>query len=302
MDRREFLICGAAAVGMAGCRTLAPTDEPRRILFGACRGKPNEVAVMKELGYDFWEGHVGTVFGPEKDDAWWREQKTRLQAYALPLRACNGFIPGTYRLTGPKAEHEPALVYAETALRRAEELGVTAIVFGSGGARNVPGDLCGEKDLRPDPEQGAAQYAAFCAELARRVADLKTTTVVLEPLRPKETNIVNYVWQAEQIVRDIASPRVKTLADIFHMMMGREGAESLRFAGADLVHCHVAAYGTRDFPGAQPETVARLKPYCEMLRAIGYAGGVSCECGWGDTADLRKNLHTALTTLKGLLS
>lgn len=256
---------------------------------------------MKEVGYDFWEGGVGSVFDPTKDDAWWREQKDRLRAYALPLRSCNGFIPGTFRLTGPKADHGPALDYAETALRRAEELGVVSIVFGSGGARNVPGDMCGPKEERPDPEQGRDQYTAFCAALAKRVADLKTTTVVIEPLRPKETNIVNYVWQAGQIAREVGSPRIKVLADLFHMMMGREGADSLRQVGKDLVHCHIASYGTRDFPGAQPASIARFRPYFEALSDIGYAGGISCECGWGRPEDLRTNLTTARETMKGLL-
>lgn len=287
--------------GLAGCASLPQARVSRRFCFGACRSKPEDVAVMKEIGYDFWEGNVGSVFDPTKDDAWWREQRDRLRAYPLPLRSCNGFIPGKFRLTGPKADPAPALDYAETVLRRAEELGVVSIVFGSGGARNVPGDMCGPKESRPDPEQGRDQYAAFCAALAKRVADLKTTTVAIEPLRPKESNVVNYVWQAEQIAREVASPRVKVLADLFHMMMGREEADSIRRTGADLVHCHIASYGTRDFPGAQPESIARFRPYFEALDEIGYAGGISCECGWGKPEDLRQNLTVALETLKGLL-
>jgi len=301
MNRREFLTGAVAAAGLSGCK-LPCVQGGGRILFGACRGKPEEVAIMKEVGFDFWEGGVGSVFDPEKNDAWWLEQQDRLRAYALPLRSCNGFLPGKFRLTGPKAEHGPALDYAETALRRADEFGITCVVFGSGGARNAPGDMCGEKEGRPDTEKATEQYADFCRELARRTADLKKIAVVIEPLRPKESNIVNYVWQGELIVRDIASPRIKVLADIFHMMMGREDADSLRRAGADLVHCHIASYATRDFPGAQPETVSRLKSYFEALREIGYTGGVSCECGWGRPEDLRQNLTTALQTMKGLVS
>lgn len=299
MNRREFLL-GTAAVGLTGCVSVRSALAPERIRFGACRSNPEDVALMKELGYDFWEGGAGPTFDPTKDDAWWWEQKDRLRAYALPLRSCNGFIPGHFRLTGPKADHGPALDYAETILRRAEEIGVIAIVFGSGGARNVPGDMCGPWEQRPDFERGTEQYKEFCAALAKRVSDLRTATVVLEPLRPRETNIVNYVWQAVQIARDVNSPRIKVLADLFHMMMGRESSESLRLAGNDLVHCHVASYGTREFPGSQPETVARLKPYFQELDEMGYTGGISCECGWGKPEDLRKNLTVALKTMRGL--
>ena len=58
---------------------------------------------------------------------------------------------------------------------------------------------------------------------------------------------------------------------------------------------------TRQFPGSDPETVCRLRPYFDALRDIGYTGGVSCECGWGKAEDLAKNLETALKTMKGLV-
>jgi sugar phosphate isomerase/epimerase len=129
---------------------------------------------------------------------------------------------------------------------------------------------------------------------------LKTVSVVIEPLRPNESNIVNYVWQGVQICNDVNSPRLQQLADIFHMMMGRESADSIRQAGDLLKHCHIASYGTRQFPGSDPATVERLRPYFAALKDIGYTGGVSCECGWGAKGDLAKNLEIALKTMKSL--
>jgi sugar phosphate isomerase/epimerase len=67
-----------------------------------------------------------------------------------------------------------------------------------------------------------------------------------------------------------------------------------------LKHCHIASYGTRQFPGSDPATVDRLRPYFEALRDIGYTGGVSCECAWGKKEDLAKNLETALATMRSL--
>ncbi len=97
------------------------------------------------------------------------------------------------------------------------------------------------------------------------------------------------------------SPRIQQLADIFHMMMGRESAESIIRAGDHLRHCHIAEWQTRQFPGHDPAETYRLKPYFDALKAIGYTGGVSCECGWGDKGDLARNLETALKTMKGLI-
>ena len=299
MNRREFLVGATAVAGIAGCRSLSANGDGDKILFGACRGA-GDAKLMASVGYDFWEWGAGSAFDPSKDGEWWKKQRDLILSQPIPLRSCNGFIPGSFRLTGPKADFEPALKYAETILRRAEEVGTKTIVFGSSGARNVPGDICGAKDQKPDPEKGVEQYTQFAKELCARVEDLKTVRIVIEPLRPNESNIINYVWQGVQICREVNSPRLCQLADIFHMMMGREDAESIVKAGALLKHCHIADYRTRSFPGADPAETYRLKPYFDALREIGYTGGVSCECGWGKKEDLAKNLETALKTMKDL--
>ena len=315
--RRDFLFGSLAAAGLAGCTGASGDDLPCRsrhahlpsslitgsgkgILFGACRSSVADVTVMRDLGYDFWEWDAGSAFKPNKDDTWWQTQKEEIAKRPLPLRSCNGFIPGMFRLTGPDADHGPAIDYAEKVLRRADEIGVKTVVFGSGGARNVPGDFTPGRP-RPDVEEGTRQFAEFCRTLVKRVADLKTVQVVIEPLRPNESNIINYVFQGLAICRDVDSPRLQQLADIFHMMMGGDPATAIVEAGALLKHCHIAEYGSRLFPGHDPALVEKLVPYFDALKAIGYEGGVSCECSWGDSKDFAKNAKTALETMKGLI-
>ena len=125
--------------------------------------------------------------------------------------------------------------------------------------------------------------------------------VVIEPLRAKESNIVNFVWQGKKIVDEVNSPRLRLLADIYHMMMGDEKADSIVKAGPILKHCHIADFDTRMFPGHDPKKAYILKPYFDALKAIGYDGGVSCECGWGGKGEFAKNAKTAIETMKGLL-
>ncbi len=295
LNRRGFLGLAAASAAAGCCTGGKCCDAGKgRILFGACRSI-NDTALMKKLGYDFFENSVGQAMQPDKSDAEWAPTRDKYLAAPLPLRSCNGFIPGKFRLTGPKADFAPALDYAEKACRRADILGVKTIVFGSGGARNVPGDLFAKKkEDRPDCEQGVVQYTEFCRQLCQRIADCKVQ-IVIEPLRPNESNIINYVWQGLQIIEDVASPRLCQLADIFHMICGRESACSIVKAGDLLKHCHIAAKVTRQFPGSNDTD---FTPYFDALNKIGYTGGVSCECGWGDKKDLEKNLATALATMR----
>lgn len=264
----------------------------KRILFGSCTCDFAEMDEMRDVGFDYAEMSVGVALQPDKSDDEWAPMRDKILGAPLPVIACNCFIPGSFRLTGPAADFPPALEYAEKACRRADVVGIRRIVFGSGGARNVPAGF--------QIEDGRDQFADFCAQLAKRIDDCKVV-VVIEPLRPSESNIVQYVWQGMQIVDEIGSPRIRQLADFYHMMMGRESAESVVRAGASLMHCHVAQNKTRLFPGAGDP--AELKPYFDALNEIGYSDGVSCECSWdakGDERQRREKLATALATLRSL--
>jgi len=307
MNRREFLVGAAAATGLSGCCggkcACGKAAGEGRILFGACRPF-GDAPLMKSVGYDFIERDVGSALVPAKGAEDWKKAKDAILASPLPMRSCNGFLPGTFRITGENADWEPILRYAETACRRADEVGLKTIVFGSGGARNVPAAF-GVAGKREWPkgfgiEKGRDQFAEFCGLLAKRVADCRVA-IVIEPLCPDESNIINYVWQGMQIVDEVNSPRLQQLADLYHMMAGLEPAESIVRAGDHIKHCHIAAWKTRQFPGSDPQTVFRFRPYFDALKSIGYTGGVSCECGWGESKDLARNLETALTTLKGLV-
>lgn len=242
--------------------------------YGICT-HAGDAKALADLGYDYFEWSVGDALQPAKGDGEWEARKREILAAPIPLYACNGFLPGTFRLTGPAADHAPALDYAEKACRRADEVGCAMIVFGSGGARNIP---CGEGGATAEEAAtGLAQFKDFCAALAARIADCRVT-VVIEPLRRHECNLVNFVSEATQIVKEVGSPRLQVLADFYHMICGGEGPQSMLEAGPLLRHCHVAESASREYPGhGNPDELA---PYFAALAEIGYEGGVSCECAW----------------------
>ena len=304
MNRRDFIFSTAAFAGLAGCSSAGVAKQGGgRMLIGACR--PNsDAALMKSIGYDFIEGTVAACFAPDKGEEEWKRLRDEIRALPIPLRCCNSFLPAKFRVTGPNADFEPALRYAETALRRASEVGVNLIVFGSNGARTVPGDPLGLTGPKPDTEKGLVQFTDFCRLLCDRVRDLDRMEVLVEPLRPNGDNLINFVWQAQQVCEEVASPRLKLIADLFHMMAGREPPRSLVEARGILRHCHIADWYTRNFVGEKPETVFHMRPYFETLKSIGYTGGVSCEPGkggWGRPEDLAKNLETTFKTLMSLV-
>ena len=116
MNRRDFLLSSLAATVCTSAAKAAAKKDKSPFLFGVCCGF-NEAPLLKSVGYDFIENNVASSLIPDKGDDDWKIQRDKILSLAVPLRSCNGFIPGRFRLTGPKADFAPALDYAEIALR-----------------------------------------------------------------------------------------------------------------------------------------------------------------------------------------
>lgn len=276
-------LAAAGAAGLTGCATASEKKSPK-FYFGACRGI-DQAEKMKAAGFDFVENSVLGLLMPDKSAEEFKPQLDKLLACPLPIRSCNGFLPGTWKLTGPTPDHEHALAFAETACRRADQVGIKFIVFGSGAARNAPKDF--------DIAKARAQFIDFTEKLADRIAGCRVT-IVLEPLNKKEANFLNTVAEGIGYVDEIDKPRIRLLADMFHMRMEGEPADDIRKAGARLLHCHIAEKEKRMMPGTKGEDFA---DYFKALRDIGYVGGVSCECGWPKDVPIEDSYATAVAYL-----
>lgn len=256
------------------------------IRFGSCSEFKYAQDVL-DAGFDYFEGGVSEFLMPDKTDEEWNAFLAKAQEAKLTPEACNGFIPGSFRLTGETADHDPALDYAEKACRRADIMSVKFIVFGSGGARAVPEGF--------DYSKARAQFIDFCKKLAARIADCKVT-VVLEPLNSKECNFLNSVDEGIGFVDEINSPKIQLLADFYHMGVDGEGPESIVKAGKRIMHCHIAETDGRTAPGMKGQD---FSPFFDALKKIDYNGRVSCECNWpwGD-GEWQPARIKALETLK----
>jgi sugar phosphate isomerase/epimerase len=126
-----------------------------------------------------------------------------------------------------------------------------------------------------DVERELADLAV--AEFGRWVASMPEgrAAVFLEPLNRYEATFLRRVEQAAEVAARIGSPRVRSLADLFHMNIEEADlAEPIRNAAPYLGYVHIAD-NNRLQPGAG---CLDFRP----LKEIGYAGYVSIECtGFG---------------------
>lgn len=288
LTRRDFLGTTAAmTTGLAIAQPAAMSDggseqaSPFRIDIGVCTSV-GRADVLSKAGAAYIEEGVRRLLIPDQPDAEFAKKLEEARACGLPVRAANGFLPGSLKCVGPKANHAGVLEFANTAFKRAAQVGIRHIVFGSSGARSIPEKF--------DRRQAELQFAALLGKMGM-LAERHKVVVVIEPLNRGETNFINSVREGAELVRLVQHPNIRLLADIFHMLRESESAESIRAAGDLIQHLHIAENEGRTAPGVRGED---FTPYFQALKDIGYKGRISIECRW---KDLVQELPRALQTM-----
>ncbi len=271
-SRREFLKQSAsAALVTPGLLSAFFQEAPFHLSIGVCTSINNAALALK-AGCVYLEEGVGRLLIPDRSEEEFKQKKEAAAACGLPVKACNSFLPGSLKSTGSEADHEGVLRFAETAFRRAAEVGVETIVFGSSGSRRIPEGF--------DREHAREQFIHLLGRMGP-LAESNNVTVAIEPLQRSECNFINTVTEGAGIVRAVNHPHIRLLADIYHMMREDEGPEAIRAAGDLLVHLHIAEKAERTPPGTAGDD---FTPYFRALKEIGYDGLLSIECRWDDMA------------------
>ncbi|WP_043584662.1 sugar phosphate isomerase/epimerase family protein, partial [Geminisphaera colitermitum] len=193
-------------------------------------------------------------------------------ALPFPALAANCFLPGDLKVTGPAVDAARLARYADKAFQRAAAVGIRHIVFGSGGARQVPEGFA--------LAEGFEQYVEalrVCAPLAEKHG----VVLVVEPLNRGECNLVNTVLEGAAAVARVNRPGVRLLVDIFHMLRNGESPDDIVKAGPWIAHAHVAECEIRSAPGVKGDDFG---PFLRALKRAGYAGALSLECHWSPSA------------------
>ena len=228
--------------------------------FGVCIPAAQAAAVQAG-GWDFVEENVQGYF---KGQA---EEWTKPTPPVLPLPCANSLVPGGLPIVGPGADAAALMTYMSRVLRRAQSVGMSTLVFGSGAARNVPDGFGRNKAV----DQITA-FLAESADLARRHG----ITLVIEPLNRGECNILNTVAEAMTYVDRLKHPNVRCLVDSYHFWLEDEPLANLEAAMPHIAHVHVADRDGRTAPGESG--TSDYGPFLRVLKAGGYDKRIAVEC------------------------
>jgi len=164
---------------------------------------------------------------------------------ALPVPCCNMLVPGDVAITGADRDDARLEAYIARTIARAGAAGVPKLVFGSGAARKI-------RDGQ-SREEAREQILAFLRTAALH-ANKHGVTIVIEPLRSAECNIINSVAEGMEYVEAVGDPAVACLVDSYHLWEESEPLANLERAMPQIKHVHVADVGTRAGPGQTTES------------------------------------------------
>lgn len=201
--------------------------------YGVCfgLGATDNIRIAAESGFDYIE--CGFYPLARDEDAPRKVWTDAIKSAGIKLEAANCFMPNDLRVTGPgELNYAGMKEYIDKGMYCGSELGLKKIVFGSSGARNIPEGF--------SYEEGFRQMVYFLGEIVAPIAEKYDITVVTEPLRPGESNMINTVKEGVMLAAVTGSKHISGLADVFHMVKAGDTYDDIRFLKGSIKHAHIS--------------------------------------------------------------
>jgi sugar phosphate isomerase/epimerase len=244
-----------------------------------------ELQETKAANYDYAELAVSEIARLTEEE--FTAALATHAAVGLRTPVANRFLPKELKVVGPTIEPARQMAYVRLAFDRVARLGVKLVVFGSGDARRVPEGF--SKDV------AFAQLVDFAKRIAPE-AEQRDVTVVVEPLRQQETNMIHTAAQGLRWVQAVDHPRFQLMVDFYHLAIEGEDPQILVQAKDHILHVHFANPVGRVYPRSASEY--DYASFFENLRRSGLRSGVSVEA---NTTDFAREGPLALAFLRAQL-
>jgi len=168
-----------------------------------------------------------------------------------------------------------SLTHPDPAIREKAQQFVAAVVdfAGAFGAPTIIGSMQGRAEPGTDRDRALGWLAEALEQLGPR-AHGYGVPLLLEPLNRYESNLLNTLAQAGQLLETLRTRNVRLLADWFHMNIEETNLPgAIRAAGSAIGHVHFADSNRLAVGCGHTDAAAAVA----ALREIGYQGYLSAE-------------------------
>jgi len=229
---------------------------------------------LEKYGFDGVELNGGAL----NDPAGFAERKAALRDSPIRASSLCGGCPA--ELVHPDRKRRQACADAlKRHLDYAAELGavgpITVPIFN--GNDRVP-------DLSPYKSRAQLERELLITMLRELIphAEQVGAAILLEPLNRYESNALPQQKDGASIVRELGSPGVRLMSDVFHMHIEEPNSpQTLREVGDAIGHVHLAD-NTRKEPGSGDFDWVAL---FAALKEVGFTGYMAYECGLSGPAE-----------------
>ena len=250
--------------------------------FGNCVSHKDteSIKVLKYAGFDYVETGLSSLYAAEQSEI--TDFISALKENNIRCEAVNVLFPVGIALTGENPDWIKASDYVSEVFEKTKAVGFTRVVFGSGGARKCPDGFPKEKAVE--------QIIQVINNYLIPAAEKYDFIIAIEELNRGETNTINTLEEAEYIACQVNHPRIKILADLYHIGLEKTDLSVLaNLTKKNLIaHCHIAnPYNKRFYPNADDsdEAFDLYKAFFNSLKSGGYNERISIEGALGGFAD-----------------
>jgi sugar phosphate isomerase/epimerase len=280
ISRRRFTTVLALAATVPFARAAAATSSAQAQPRIGVQTTISLAPQVKAAGGEFIAESLAGFIRPDDSEADFQRTLEIVRQAPLPIWACNFFIGRRdLRCTGPDANHDAVLTYAQNAFDKAARAGVRSITFGSSGSRSLPAGF--------DQQVGQDQFVALLRRMGPLAAD-HGIVVAVESLQRRECNFLTRITEVGQVVRRVDHPAIRAAADLYHIVAEAETPEDLASVLDVVTHVELAEVEGRRIPGTSGQD---FRPYFRVLKDGNYRG-LLCFEGKFEPAELPAGLAT----------
>ena len=222
-------------------------------------------SLIHASGFTLLGETVGKMLSPTLTEEQFAANQKKIKAAKTKLYLCNVLFPGAIKIAGPEVDEKKVLTYLDQVFGRAKSAGIPVLVLGSGGSRRLPDGY--------DKQKAKAQFVLLCRQMAQ-VAKKHKVIIAFEALNSTETNFINTLQEAAEVVTKVNHPNFRLNADIYHMMKENEPPQHIIDAGKIIVHVEIAEKEKRSLPGVMGDD---FRPYLQALKSTNYKGPIVIE-------------------------